>query len=474
MKNFFGTTAVCVGAFLATADGATRIVPDTYSTIQAAVDAAIANDTIQVNPGTYTERVSVAKSVKILGSDPATTIVDADGTGTNFLLTADGITIAGFTIKNSYVGLSLSYADNCLFSNLIVSGITSFGTFSRTAKSNTFANCVFVSNTSYALCLSDTSSSYNTITNCDFHDNYIALQAYANCSYLRVANSTFYNNAQALQLGWINPWLVENCGIYSNSGGISVDTASGGAVRNCEITYNAADGIGVGGMGSYLNTFESNNIVGNGRGVNLSVKAQRNTVRANTIALNGEGVQINRHPSDSYLNYSNRVYGNDFIGNATNGYVPEDRYTNFFDNGYPAGGNYWDDYTGVDVLSGPAQDQPGSDGIGDTPIVLSPKCKDTYPLMTCSRSVPPVPPFRSSMCFMSPSSGRTRTPLAGSSSPGRSICPTTGPGPISGSRSECVMASAANRHPGWREGKTSLSATFARCALRLGIQEEQE
>jgi len=37
---------------------------------------------------------------------------------------------------------------------------------------------------------------------------------------------------------------------------------------------------------------------------------------------------------------------------------------------YPSGGNYWDDYTGIDLKSGPNESQPGSDGIGDTPYVI--------------------------------------------------------------------------------------------------------
>jgi PKD repeat protein len=51
------------------------------------------------------------------------------------------------------------------------------------------------------------------------------------------------------------------------------------------------------------------------------------------------------------------------------------------DDGYPSGGNYWTDYKGVDVKSGPNQDKPGSDGIGDTPYVVDTNNKDRYPLM---------------------------------------------------------------------------------------------
>ena len=49
----------------------------------------------------------------------------------------------------------------------------------------------------------------------------------------------------------------------------------------------------------------------------------------------------------------------------------DDDGVNHWDNGYPSGGNYWSDYTGVD-----------GDGIGDTPyIILGGDNQDWYPFM---------------------------------------------------------------------------------------------
>lgn len=55
-----------------------------------------------------------------------------------------------------------------------------------------------------------------------------------------------------------------------------------------------------------------------------------------------------------------------------------------WDSGYPGGGNYWSNYTGLDVFSGPGQDVLGSDGIGDTPYAVSEALEiwDNYPLMS--------------------------------------------------------------------------------------------
>ena len=53
-----------------------------------------------------------------------------------------------------------------------------------------------------------------------------------------------------------------------------------------------------------------------------------------------------------------------FVGGLSTG--------NVWDDGYPSGGNYWDNYTGVDS---------NHDGIGDTPYIIDADNVDNYPLM---------------------------------------------------------------------------------------------
>ena len=72
---------------------------------------------------------------------------------------------------------------------------------------------------------------------------------------------------------------------------------------------------------------------------------------------------------------NNKFFHNDFIVGTGYGEVYLDPY-NIWDDGYPSGGNYWSNYRGVDEKSGPNQDQPGSDGIGDKPY-----SRDRYPFI---------------------------------------------------------------------------------------------
>jgi len=54
---------------------------------------------------------------------------------------------------------------------------------------------------------------------------------------------------------------------------------------------------------------------------------------------------------------------------------------NVWDDGYPSGGNYWSDYTGIDQKSGSYQNETGSDGMGDLPYAIDANNTDHYPLM---------------------------------------------------------------------------------------------
>jgi hypothetical protein len=54
---------------------------------------------------------------------------------------------------------------------------------------------------------------------------------------------------------------------------------------------------------------------------------------------------------------------------------------NVWDNSYPSGGNYWSNYTGVDMKSGFYQNETGNDGIGDMTHTIDANNTDHYPLM---------------------------------------------------------------------------------------------
>jgi parallel beta-helix repeat protein len=53
------------------------VVPGSFSSIQAAVNAAAPGDTVLVDPGTYTEQVTISKNLTLTGAGAATTIIQS-------------------------------------------------------------------------------------------------------------------------------------------------------------------------------------------------------------------------------------------------------------------------------------------------------------------------------------------------------------------------------------------------------------
>jgi len=74
----------------------------------------------------------------------------------------------------------------------------------------------------------------------------------------------------------------------------------------------------------------------------------------------------------------NTVFHNRLAGNSRAATC--DEADNRWDNGYPSGGNYWGPRDEADLLNGPQQDLPGSDGILDSALAVPFAGIDRYPL----------------------------------------------------------------------------------------------
>ena len=125
-----------------------------------------------------------------------------------------------------------------------------------------------------------------------------------------------------------------------------------------------------------LNSF-NNNIIGNNIADNVDGIRIENSTGNNII---GNNMTANRHGTHPFKD--NKFYHNNFV-NSTDKHVFVDLLGQIdsWDNGYPSGGNYWINYTGVDEKKGQSQNEVGSDGIGDTPFVIDDNNIDQYPLI---------------------------------------------------------------------------------------------
>ena len=349
------TVSVSIGAV-------TLYVPDEYSTIQAAVDAANPGDTVFVRAGTYYEHVVVNKSLTLQGEDKTTTIIDGGGGGYGIHMpSTDYVTISGFTVRNTQYGIF----------------------FTSGASYNTVSD-IIATGSYHGINNHDQNNNNNTFQHVEVYGNSnIGIVAYLGSNSLSVLDSNVHDNgASGVQIGWSSNWIVSGNTITGNVGpGVSLDTATYGTITNNTIMENNT-GVSFSGWGPEHNNVAANTIRNNTIGLDFSCDARYNTITENEISGSTKGVSISRN--DACPNYANTFHHNTFKDNTIHAQDDEERYGgNTWDNGYPSGGNTWDNYTGVDLYSGASQDVPGADGIGDTPyVILAGLDVDRYPLYT--------------------------------------------------------------------------------------------
>ena len=122
---------------------------------------------------------------------------------------------------------------------------------------------------------------------------------------------------------------------------------------------------------SSRNNIGGNNIANSFFGVSLIESSFKNSVSGNNITNNEHGIML-----DSSSN--NAIYHNN-LNNTIQVYSLGSN--NVWDDGYPSGGNYWSDYNGTDLYSGPYQNETSNDGIGDVAYTIDANNTDRYPLM---------------------------------------------------------------------------------------------
>ena len=122
---------------------------------------------------------------------------------------------------------------------------------------------------------------------------------------------------------------------------------------------------------SDYNKVMSNSIADNGIGSRFDY-SRNNTVTENSITQNAVGIYL--EASNDNLFYHNNIINNEQPVQSKGGSI------NKWDDGYPSGGNFWNDYAGEDLYNGPNQDEPGRDGIGDSRYIINMTNQDHYPL----------------------------------------------------------------------------------------------
>ena len=205
-----------------------------YHTIQAAVNVAQSGDTIKVAPGVYPESVTVPITVTISGGQPhlagesGPSIVESDTTA--FSLSANGITLKGFTIE-----------PQSMAGNGAATGISTDATHSG----DTFQNDIIENELDAITLASPTTGTVQTTTvsNDQFSGNQTAIASSLGLSNAKFSGDTFSGdvvNSMAID-GAIqsNIQIVNNQ--LTNDAPILLANASGSKVDNNTATNPDGD-----------------------------------------------------------------------------------------------------------------------------------------------------------------------------------------------------------------------------------------
>ena len=308
-----------------------------YTTIQAAINAPETLDghTILVDAGTYYECVDIHKSISLIGENRKTTIIDGSETGSVVTLTANNTMISEFTVRESGKP-ALEYTPST------DTGILVFAGYGQVVE-----NATIIDN--------------------DIKDNYAGVFIWYSLGNT-VINNKIENNSIGIGIDeTIHNNICRNI-VSTNTGGIWLGSGGNNVSSNI-ISSNWAYGVQL--DGSFSNTVDGNVIEYNGYGIEL--QGSSNNITGNTIRNNGFPISLGGSED-------NFIYHNNFMDN-TEQVETGLGYYNFWDDGYPSGGNYWSDHNPPDIYSGPYQNETGGDKIGDTPYVMDGGNIDRYPLI---------------------------------------------------------------------------------------------
>jgi parallel beta-helix repeat protein len=438
-----------------------------YRRIQDAINITRVGDTVFVYTGTYRENLEVFTSITLCGQEKNSTIIDGRRRDDVVIITADAVTITGFTIMNGssqapHAGILIHSNDNTITGNIIRNNLHYGVYMSESSHTNISGNIIrdnmyygirlsapdsvgnifsgnLIINNKRGLILSDSNNTisgnvfrnnsyYSIYLSCSCNnticDNYFfnstscgAIYMYPHADNNTISGNVFsdihnyalnvsisthnvfsYNiitdNHAGIYLEWSDENSIVANNFTNNSKGVVLFLSHKNNISNNTLAYTAENGITL--SDSSYNTISGNLIRNNtNAGIRLYQRwthpSRNNTIIENDFCGNTYGIYVYE---DYYypLCYNNSIYHNNFLNNTMNAY---DEGINWWDNNFPAGGNYWSDYRD----RYPDAQEIDATGLWDTPYEIpGGENHDRYPFMKESGWKPPlIDPSRSSV-----------------------------------------------------------------------------
>ena len=317
--------------------------------------------------------------------------------------------ISNNQIYNVYHGISISSHDSIVQGNIIKNA--SNDAIMVLAAQDTLFLDNNVSDSGVGLDLGFESQSNTISGNIVNNSRYYGIKLSGGCQYTTIIENNVTNTWETAQGFGFGIYVQapsyyvtvsKNYVMNNAANGVMISGESGQSVTENYIANNGVSGLRFEGgnqpgmNGRISRNFVTNNSLG---GIQV-ISSNYTTIWGNTV-VNNKGTY--RGGIELYNVYHSRIYDNKILNNTRGLYLDNFGYSriyhnhitdnslqvyippypgvlaNTWDDGYPSGGNYWSNYTGVDLYKGPNQDILGSDGIGDTPHVITTDNVDRYP-----------------------------------------------------------------------------------------------
>ena len=324
--------------------------PDNYTKIQVAINNASDGDTIFVFNGTYYENIVVNKTLNLTGENKNITIIDGNTTRNVVNISANKVSISGFTIQHSgieseiYAGISINSSNNTIYNNVIKNnnmGMFLWHFSHDNVISNNFVTndlkvissnniTFFRNNFQNSSCIWIEGSLHTTICNNTFESggiNFFPLWVQPMHQFwdtLIIKNNTrngrpigYYKNANnrfvtgdfgQLIIANCTIFIIYNCTIRDIKGCSGIQIGFSKQIVILKNTYSNCD-VGMFFLNSTQNLIAQNNFIDNLLGISFR-NTSDNTICRNNMSVGSSGIYLMSSSSYNSISENNITGGN--------------------------------------------------------------------------------------------------------------------------------------------------------------------
>jgi parallel beta-helix repeat protein len=286
---------------------------------------------------------------------------------------SSGNSMSGNNLRNNNVGIHFFFSsDNNVSGNDITANNNLGISLYSSSGNGIFGNYITENNWDGVEVIS---SSDNNISENNVRANYqsgivISTLGSPSSSNNSIVGNNITDNAGGIRIYDSAGNSISGNNITANSEGIKLGNCLDTIIVNNDITDNDLAGI--------WHSFSNSSLIFQNRitrnlfaGIILDISSN-NSILENDVRDNHENMVFEYSVNGGVaLSSDNRIFHNNFVNGDVTMYFAGQP-VNFWDDGYPSGGNYWSDYNGTDN---------DYDDIGDTVYVIDANNIDHYPLM---------------------------------------------------------------------------------------------